>query len=246
VGNPYPALNPAEGTYAIQISPEPATPTQPGSYDVATLNLSDGSIRTRFATPILSGGGGTQYTHFAYATCSPPIASFSSTLGALLQPSSFVFTGTGSAISWDFGDPTTTSDTATGDSVQYTFTEAGAYTITVIAENCGETDTATFLLNVGLYTTPPHTGGHSANLYANLSPNPGNNLAELTIRDINPGSLKMKIIGMDGVPIKDETMKIEDAESRHMLTVSGFKEGLYYIWLENNGEVVVKKLLIRH
>lgn len=51
------------------------------------------------------------------------------------------------AVKWNFGDPTTTADTASGDTVVYTYPAQGTYTVTLFATqdgSCWDTTTATF------------------------------------------------------------------------------------------------------
>ncbi|HEU4718628.1 MAG TPA: PKD domain-containing protein [Bacteroidia bacterium] len=84
----------------------------------------------------------------------PPTASF--TAAAPSCASNFSFTNNSSissgtlSYSWDFGDPSTTSDTSNVQSPNYTYTNTGTYTVTLtVTSNNGCTDTYTQTVTAG-------------------------------------------------------------------------------------------------
>lgn len=133
------------------------TYSEPGTY-AATLKVSDGKGGEYDQTfPITASGPVTQ---------APTVdGSANPTTGD--APLSVTFMASGQdpqgdtvTLSWDFGDPNTDTDKATGNRVFYQYTQPGTYTATVTGRDPGGntgTDTVQIVVSQGGDTTAPET-----------------------------------------------------------------------------------------
>jgi len=117
------------------------------------LFTSNGSY-TITATITGSCGTYTKDTTITLVNCTPPCNPTAqiSSVGTCLENAINFSASADSAIanvSWNFGDPNSASNTATGITASHLFSAAGSYTITAtVTTVCGATTTATYTINI--------------------------------------------------------------------------------------------------
>jgi gliding motility-associated-like protein len=141
-GNPASGVNNTANTLSA-----PHTFTGPGTYTItATITGACGTYTKDTTISLVSCG-----------TVCNPTAQVTSVGTCVENAVSFTATADSSiaSVNWNFGDPSSPSNTATGTSTNHLFSSIGTYTVTaVVTATCGTVTTATYTINVITCTTP--------------------------------------------------------------------------------------------
>ena len=165
----------------------------------------------------------------------------------------------GTTYTWDFGDG---SPTATGFTLNHTYGTVGSYNLCVtVTDTSGCTDTycdtitvdtlgnvrAGFTLRISMM----NNGANAASIdeVRNLSgitlyPNPAITSSTLEFNSLNSGEVIVNIIDVKGSIISSKNKNIVSGKNKITMTTEGLNQGIYFIQILNERNVVMKKLQI--
>ena len=174
--------------------------------------------------------------------CTPPTASFASTLVSGGATVVYDFTNASTSpdstvvYAWDFGD----GNTSTMMDPQNTFTSNGTYTVTLIAsDNCGS-DTATQVITI--------TGiGILENLQNSftLYPNPTNDLVNLEFSLDQHSELEIRIVNVQGAVVWNQQRAANPGIYSEQISLNQFPKGMYIVQLVTESGVVTKRVSLQ-
>jgi hypothetical protein len=154
-----------------------------------------------------------------------PVASFSNVVS--FYSVAFINASTSAMnFEWNFGD----GGTSTSPNPSHTYGSIGTYTVQLIADNCGISDT--FMMNVIIATS---TLNENKLVELKISPNPVNDILSISIDTANNIELKDEF----GRLIPVTLTKTENGYSMNMSTL---KSGLYFVQLEKDGRIFSAKV----
>jgi Zn-dependent metalloprotease len=153
------------------------------------------------------------------------------------SPVAFTDQSTNSPIywSWNFGDNTT----STLQNPTHTYTNAGTYTVTLIATNCNGSDTTTFVITV----TPNGVSEYVFNDEFNLFPNPFSASTTLLLSEnLNPSELTVQVTDLTGRTI----ISMQPNSRRVEIGREGMSTGVYFLEIWSEGKRVgLRKMIVQ-
>lgn len=139
------------------------------------------------------------------------------------------------SVSWDFGDGTTFE----GDDYTHVYTENGTYTVTMVATNeCGN-DTVAFEVIVMVSSIGDHEELNGIKVF----PNPSQGIFYIDMQGHSNQEVHVVLYNLLGESIN---IQVEVAEgSTYEVHTNRLPKGVYLLHLEQEGKVLVKRILIQ-
>ncbi len=200
----------AAGTYSYMVRALALTTSPSGTYYNLSQGISDTAISNADFEVIASAD---------YEMIEGGIVIFHSTsIGA-------------NAVLWNFGDGTTSTESEP----DHTFTD-GEYTVTLIAYNGCDADTAYFTFNIitGYKTL-------DANKIFTLFPNPAHDIVRISFHDTDMSGMKMSLIAIDGKVLFEKS----GLRQQEDINLVGIQSGIYFIKVSSEDSQAVRKLVIQ-
>lgn len=131
---------------------------------------------------------------------------------------------------WDFGDGAFSSLA----NPTHSYTSNGVYTVSLISEKCGITDTASSIITIGTVGLDEQVGS-----FFTLYPNP-NNTGYVTINSSEVTKSELRIYSAEGKFI--ELLRMQNGTTK--IDLSQYDTGLYFVEIEVEGKRRVEKLIL--
>jgi lysyl endopeptidase len=151
-------------------------------------------------------------------------------------PITFVNTSSGGGTtSWDFGDTQTSSQS----SPTHTYTSPGTYTVTLILDNGGCTDTVSVVVTI---TSGIGIEENDLIDMVQIYPNPSTGLVSLVLdMDVED---KTKVDVLDAIGKVVYSTQLMEGNKTYQIDLSDQAEGLYFLNLKVGNETVTKKIAV--
>jgi PKD repeat protein len=140
-----------------------------------------------------------------------------------------------STYSWSFGD----GSTSTLANPTNNYSIAGIYTVTLVAINCGKSDTLQMIVNTyaaGISTTVTAVEGFI------VFPNPAHDYISIQGTGIPAGPCSIRINNLLGETIVNV---MQDVSKNNEITISSLSPGLYIISISTGEQVVCRNLFLK-
>lgn len=135
---------------------------------------------------------------------------------------------------WNFGDPSTTSDTATSKNATYQYATAGIYTVTLIVSNGCDSSTNTIVVNI-LHCNPEGlTNMNEAAIELLVYPNPARNYLIIESEILKNEESTVAIYDLFGQKIFEQLYKpAQDGKGQKngkiILDIQNYSKGVYLL-----------------
>ena len=139
---------------------------------------------------------------------------------------------------WNFGTGNP-ADTSNATNPTFSYTASDTFTVVLTAVNdCGS---ASFTLDVvvnivGIDEIP---GAVIA-----ISPNPANELINVSISGITGGNIRLSIVNVLGQQIFSDVLKADGSNNSKIIDVSNYDKGVYFITLQTEQHATTRKLVV--
>jgi PKD repeat protein len=142
---------------------------------------------------------------------------------------------------WNFGDG---SPIITAKNYTYSYQIPGTFTVSLYAQDLSGAckDTLTYVDYIVAWSPTALPNLLAVDYTIDLYPNPTNDKITIGINDLSLTEGFVSILDITGKIIKVESIQV-NAENKMMLDLSNLSNGVYFIKIENDDQVVVKRII---
>ncbi|MCC7050707.1 MAG: PKD domain-containing protein, partial [Bacteroidia bacterium] len=140
---------------------------------------------------------------------------------------------------WNFGDGTAI---ITAKNYTYSYQRAGNFTVSLYAENLNGTckDTLTYVDYITAWSPTALPNQLAVNYEVDVYPNPGNGMITIGLNDSKIKEGIISILDVSGQLVRIDNILLNQ-EGKMNVDLTDFSKGVYFIKLENDDQVVIKR-----